>query len=145
MYSYYNYQELVRQTDELIADILKAINGEYSSIHCYQKLAQMAPSEKEKKQILEIREDEMRHYQNFTQLYVAMTGKQPKVAVTEECPNTYKEGIEFALIDEQNTVDFYHSVADKATDVTIKHAFNRAAADEQNHAVWFLYFFTKHR
>lgn len=145
MYPYYNYQKLDRQTDKLIADITKAINGEYSAIQCYQKLAHMAPTQKEKEQILEIRKDEIKHYQHFTQLYVAMTGKQPKVEITEECPNTYKIGLEFALIDEQNTVDFYLDVSDKATDVTIKNAFKRAAADEQNHAVWFLYYFTKHR
>ena len=36
-------------------------------------------------------------------------------------------------------------VADGASDRSIKEAFRRAAADEQNHAVWFLYFFTKNK
>ena len=55
------------------------------------------------------------------------------------------DGLEFALQDEQTTVDFYMEVADGASDPTIKEVFRRAAADEQNHAVWFLYYFTKNK
>jgi len=51
--------------------------------------------------------------------------------------------LEFALQDEQKTVDFYMEIADDSTNQFIKDAFKRAAVDEQNHAVWFLYFYTK--
>ena len=51
--------------------------------------------------------------------------------------------MEFALKDEQQTVDFYLEISDEATNQFVKEAFQRAAADEQNHAVWFLYYFVK--
>ncbi|MBK5441663.1 hypothetical protein JFU13_01025 [Peribacillus sp. TH24] len=35
---------------------------------------------------------------------------------------------------------FYLGIADEVTNPSIKEAFRRAAADEQNHAVWFLYY-----
>lgn len=129
--------------DYLVQDISKAINGQYSAIACYTKLAEMAPTEEERKQILEIRQDEIRHYQEFYQIYVAMTGTRPTPQRTETCPVSYREGLQFALKDEQNTVDFYHNIAEKAHDAHIKKKFERAAADEQNHAVWFLYYYTK--
>ncbi|QNU37264.1 ferritin-like domain-containing protein [Geobacillus sp. 44B] len=150
MYPYlYNYANLNRQSnissDKLIRDIEKAINGQYSAIQCYAKLAKMAPTDRERVQILEIRNDEIKHYQRFTQIYVNLTGMQPDVKVTEECPNTYVEGLEYALKDEQKTVDFYLDIADETNNPYIKKVFRRAAADEQNHAVWFLYYFIKNK
>lgn len=133
----------MRHTNKLAADIEKAINGEYSAIKCYAKLARLAQNEEAKKRILEIRQDEMNHFQTFGQIYADLTGRQPKPKASEECPEQYIDGLEFALKDEQETVDFYLGIADEATNPSIKEAFRRAAADEQNHAVWFLYYLVK--
>lgn len=143
-YSHY-YEFMSRQNDQLIKDIEKAINGEYSAVQCYAKLANLAPTQKEKNRILEIRQDEIKHLHHFTQIYVNLTGKQPMPKMTEQCPNTFKEGLEFAFVDEQQTVDFYLEISDRANDPQIKEAFRRASADEQNHAVWFLYYLSKKR
>ncbi|TGE33405.1 ferritin-like domain-containing protein [Desulfosporosinus sp. Sb-LF] len=132
-------------TDTLTQDIFKAINGQYSAIACYTKLAQIASTEEERKQILEIRKDEIAHYQVFSQIYLAITGTRPTPQITESCPSSYKDGLQSAFKDEQNTVDFYLDIAEKAQDPYIKEKFKRAAADEQNHAVWFLYYYTKLR
>ncbi|QED47886.1 ferritin-like domain-containing protein [Cytobacillus dafuensis] len=145
MYPFYDYPNSYRQTEKIIANLTKAINGEYSAIQCYQKLANMAPTQKEKEQILEIKQDESKHLHTFSQLYVNLTGSQPIPQLMEQCPNNYKKGLEFALIDEQQTVDFYLDVSDETADPRIKAAFKRAALDEQNHAVWFLYFLTKQK
>ncbi|MDP4127562.1 MAG: ferritin-like domain-containing protein [Bacillota bacterium] len=130
--------------DHLAQDILKAVNGQYSAIACYTKLAEIAPTEEERKRILEIRKDEVGHYKTFSQIYVSITGTHPTPRITEACPSNYVDGLQFALTDEQNTVDFYLDIAEKAQDPYIRAKFKRAAADEQNHAVWFLYFYTKH-
>jgi rubrerythrin len=144
MYPYMDNEDaLKRQTEKLVKDLEKAINGEYSAIQCYKKIAGMAPVENERNQILEIRNDEKRHYHQFVQIYQSLTGKQPQPKITEECPNKYVRGLEFALLDEQKTVDFYLEIADETSNQYIKEIFKRAAADEQNHAVWFLYYFTK--
>ncbi|WP_338447777.1 ferritin-like domain-containing protein [Niallia oryzisoli] len=136
-YPYYRDQ---RQTKKLLKDLEKAIDGEFSAIQRYANIAQLARTDKERKQILEIRKDEQKHYKQFVHLYTQLTGKQPQPKITEECPNSYRKGIEFALRDEQNTVDFYLDIADESNHPYIKEVFRRAAADEQNHAVWFLYF-----
>lgn len=146
MYEYVaNDQEENQQQKALVRTLEKAINGEYSAIQCYEKLAKMAPNEAERKRILEIREDEIKHFQVFTKIYINLTGYQPIPKVTEKCPDSYKAGLEFAIVDEQKTVDFYLETADGATDRLVRKAFRRAAADEQNHAVWFLYYFVKNK
>lgn len=144
-YIYHNYpfyHTNFRNTFDvsLINDIQKAINGEYGAIECYAKLARMAKTQVEKDQILEIRQDEIRHFEEFSRIYRELTGRQPVVESIEKCPDQYKEGVEFAFRDEQETVDFYLDITDKSQNPVIKKTFRRAAADEQNHAVWFLYF-----
>ncbi len=142
MYPYYDHY---RQNQKLISDITKAINGEYTATKCYARLAAMAQNEVQKQRINEILKDEKRHLQQMSQIYSALTGKQPKLEMTEECAKTYVEGLEASFNDEQVTTDFYHEIADEAADPVIKEVFRRAAYDEQNHAVWFLYFYGKEK
>jgi rubrerythrin len=124
-----------------IDDLVKALNGEYSAILCYEKLAKQASSAEEQKRILEIRTDEIKHYRVFANIYRNLTGRNPEPRLTEECPENYRQGLAAAFEDEQKTVDFYNEVADKVDDLYIKKQFRRFAVDEQNHAVWFSYFY----
>ncbi|MEK4714870.1 MULTISPECIES: ferritin-like domain-containing protein [Sporosarcina] len=125
---------------EVLNDISKAINGEYTAIYCYELLANQAPNNEIKKRILEIRSDEIRHYETFWHLYISLTGKKPSPQITKQCPADYRSGVLAAFIDEQETVDFYHDISRNTDNPVIRDAFTRASADEQNHAVWFLYF-----
>lgn len=130
----------VQNDQSLVQDIEKAINGEYSAISCYNKLAERALTNEIREQILEIRQDEIRHFEDFSSIYQQLTGKQPSPKITESCPGGYLEGLQAAFKDEQKTTDFYHEIERKAQNLSIKETFRQAAADEQNHAVWFLYF-----
>ncbi|MBD3108175.1 ferritin-like domain-containing protein [Bacillus sp. AGMB 02131] len=142
MFYYETNEYMVRQQTKMVSNLEQAINGEYSAIQCYAKLAEMAPSDMAKERIREIRNDEKRHLKVFSQLYTSLTGNQPKPKITEECPDNYKKGLDFAFKDEQQAVDTYLTAADEATNWYVKDAFRRAAADEQNHAVWFHYLMT---
>lgn len=139
---FYDYYRMPNDI-QLVNDIQKAINAEYSAVSCYKKLANMTTSKEERNRILEIQKDEVRHLEEFSRIYINLTGNKPSYQVIEVCPDKYKAGIEFALNDEQEAVDFYLDIAEKAQDPLIKDRFRRAAADEQNHAVWFLLFFSK--
>lgn len=125
---------------KLVPHLIKALNGEYHAIHCYEKLANLAPNQETKRQILEIRNDEIRHYHLFSHIYTSLTGKKPSPQLTEPCADHFQNRVIASFKDEQETVDFYHEVARETDDAVIKNAFQQAAADEQNHAVWFLYF-----
>lgn len=132
--------EPVNPDAQMISDIARAINGQYSAISCYGQLAKNAPNEEQRKRIEEIRQDEMRHYRTFYNIYTQLTGRHPSPQIIENCPKDYREGLDFAFHDEQKTVDFYNEISDKAHNIYIRRSFERAARDEQNHAVWFLYF-----
>lgn len=135
---YYDEDEWVRQ-QTLNSKILKAINDENTAVHCYAEIAKMAPSQREREVIEEIRRDEIRHFHDFSTIYVQLTGSQPQIAKLPACANQYLQAIDEAFIDEQMTVDFYHSIANETTNPGVRSSFRRAAEDEQNHAVWFLY------
>ncbi|WP_417900920.1 ferritin-like domain-containing protein [Bacillus haimaensis] len=146
MYNYYYpYYTRAQQDESLINNIAKAINGEYSAVQCYEQLAKEAPSGQVRDQISEIRNDEIRHLNAFSQIYQSLTGKQSTPQISEECPDDFKEGILAAFKDEQETVDFYLDIADSTQNPYIRRVFKRAAADEQNHAVWFLYYMMENR
>ncbi|WP_416825625.1 ferritin-like domain-containing protein [Ectobacillus polymachus] len=141
MYYMNDYYARPSADQELIQDLAKAINGEYSAITCYEQLAKLAPNEEERNRILEIRKDEIRHFHSISQIYTSLSGGQPTPQMPEACATDYKQGVKAAFKDEQETVDFYLDIADKAKNPFIKKQFRRAASDEQNHAVWFLSFF----
>ncbi|WEK53532.1 MAG: ferritin-like domain-containing protein [Candidatus Cohnella colombiensis] len=126
----------------LINDIVQAINGEFEAIVCYEQLSKLAPTDDTRNQILEIRNDEIRHYNQFSQIYTSITGLTPTPQYPKNCPTDYRAGIQSAFKDEQETVDFYHRISERANNPHISIPFQRAAADEQNHAVWFLFFLT---
>ncbi len=140
-----NGHSRVTESHSLVDELQKAINGEYSAIACYKKLADLAPTEEERLRILEIRKDEKRHFKVFSAIYTNLTGVEPSPILQEGCPDGYKRGLQFAFKDEQETVDFYHGIRDGVQDSYIKETFSRAAEDEQNHAVWFLYYIIKNQ
>jgi len=140
MYPYYNnYTSLQQRNKEIAAKIAKAIDGEYAAIHCYKQLETLAPTQRERQIINEIRKDEIKHYNTFSYIYTELTGQKHSAVITEACPENYRAGVDFAFLDEQETVDFYLEIADSTNNEFIKES-RRAAMDEQNHAVWFLYF-----
>ncbi|WP_274307739.1 ferritin-like domain-containing protein [Solibacillus daqui] len=130
--------------DKLVLDINNAINGEFNAIRFYEHLAQLAPNEEVRNRILEIRNDEIRHYQGFTYTYTWLTGQQPSPQLTEPLPYDFKSGILTAFKDEQEAVDFYHRVSRESNMPYISNQFRSNASDEQNHAVWFLFFINKY-
>ncbi|TDL31924.1 ferritin-like domain-containing protein [Jeotgalibacillus sp. S-D1] len=139
-YSYNDYVRRQNNDDELIPDIQKALNGVYTAIVCYEKLARNASLDSQRDQILEIREDEKRHFEEFSKIYANLTGSQAAPVLNKGFPSVYRPGLEFAFRDAQKTVDFYLDIAQKAQNITLKETFRRAAADEQNHAVWLSFF-----
>jgi rubrerythrin len=140
------YSDFYRQVNQALAQqVLRAVNGEFNAIHCYTRLEKLVSRPKEKEVVREILSDEKKHLDEFSRLYISLTGKQPTVAKSNECPHAKEDIFEFSFNDEQETTDFYLEIADQTTDPTIKSMFTRASADEQNHAVWFLYFITKNR
>lgn len=130
--------------NRLILDLNKAINGEYNAIRYYEQLAKLAPNEEVKNRILEIQKDEIRHYQGFVYTYTYLTAQQPTLQINETLPQNFKSSILTAFKDEQEAVEFYHRVAREYNIPYISNQFSSNASDEQNHAVWFLFFINQY-
>lgn len=147
--SYYQhnyYNDIYRQQpSQLAIDIEKAINLKYNAINCYAELSQMAPNNLTKANIIGIREDDIKHYQAFLQIYRILTGINLEVKPTQICAKTYAEGIETAFLNEQLESRFYLKIADETTNQDVKNVFYRAAMEDMIHSNWFLYYMYKNR
>ncbi|TMW70328.1 ferritin-like domain-containing protein [Alteribacter natronophilus] len=127
---------------EMIRNIARSIDNEYTAVICYEGLMQMAPDEYSAYRIMRIREDNMRHYQAFSQIFTMVTGHQHQPQMTRECPQDFREGSRAAFIDEQENVEFYLRIAEEADIPFVRRSYRRASSDDQNSATWFLYFLT---
>ncbi|MDK2823522.1 MAG: hypothetical protein PWQ67_949 [Clostridia bacterium] len=92
--------------------IRKAVAGEASDRKFYDYLISVAPNEKEKQIIASIRDDEIKHYKMFRQIYKEITGQYPVPLGEEEFvkPNNYLDGIEQALFGELAAVEMYRQI-----------------------------------
>ncbi|WP_257985551.1 ferritin-like domain-containing protein [Bacillus sp. V5-8f] len=123
---YYDYRYYSRQPNyDFISNIAKAIDGEFSAIQCYNKLVKMVPTEKEKSVITEIIKDENNHLDNFTQIYYSLTGRQPDISKSHECPTRLKDILEYSFEDEQESVDSYMDIAYSTDDQNIEGFYPR--------------------
>lgn len=143
MYPYINPQnDQYLQQNKLISEIEKAIDIEYSSVQYYEALAKLAPNEAISSHILEIRDDKSKYLQQFAQIYSRLAGRKHQPNTGKSFPNNFSEGLEAALKEEQHSVKFYLRISDETNNQYIKEVFRRAAVDKQQHAFWFLYYWT---
>lgn len=120
----------------LIQDIAKAIQGEYEAIQYYARLAMLAPNPVIRQTILDIRNDEIRHFNRFSRTYVMLTGRSPEVT-PGPMPVTFMQGVQYAYNDETKAAAFYQRIASSTSMPRIQRQFYRASQDEQRHAAYF--------
>ncbi|RKL66279.1 rubrerythrin family protein [Salipaludibacillus neizhouensis] len=142
-YNYNPYDGYFRGEPDthLVNDIQTALNGELRAFNRNENLINKADTKELKKRIAEMQKDEQDHIKAFRSIYSNLTGRQPTIEKTVSYPKDLIEGLESAFKEEQETVDFYLDIADRAQDMKIKEMFGRAASNKQNHAVWLLYYF----
>ena len=139
----YYYDIYRQQPSQLAIDIERAIHLKYNAINCYAELSQMAPNNLVKANIIGIRQDDIKHYEAFRQIYCILTGINLEVKPTQKCAKTWEEGVEAAFLNEQLESSFYLKLADQATNQDVKNIFYRAAMEDQIHSNWFLYYMIK--
>jgi rubrerythrin len=98
--------------ESALMTVKQATEGEAEDRAFYEYLISVAPSQEDRDIITGIRNDEMKHYKLFRQLYFDITGeKLPQVqAAPFEKPATYCEGLKKALLGEQNAVVKYRKI-----------------------------------
>ena len=107
-----NYSGAENPINQALKMIEAALSGETEDKLFYEYLLSVAPSEQEKQIIAGIRDDEMKHYDLFRQLYYELAGKMPPALPGEEFekPASYCEGLKKALLGEQNAVRKYREI-----------------------------------
>jgi rubrerythrin len=124
--------------DPLIRSLEKTVNAENNAIQQYGVLMELAPNEKMRKIIETIRNDEIQHFEHFSQIYQQMTGRQPQIQQMEITRN-FKQGIVDSFEDELEDSKFYQNVSMMTNQPMLQRAFLNASHDEQRHATWFMY------
>ncbi|MCD8509053.1 MAG: ferritin-like domain-containing protein [Bacillus sp. (in: Bacteria)] len=92
-----------------------------------------------------MRQDELKHFDQFSYLYETYTGRKYAPKFVEESHEEYLDMLKVVFEKEQEAVDEYLELSDLPLQSHIRRVFRRAAADEQNHAVWVLAFLTERK
>ncbi|TLS37935.1 ferritin-like domain-containing protein [Pseudalkalibacillus caeni] len=116
----------------LINDIEKAVVREYQAIQFYNRLAELAPTKEARQAILDIRQDVIRHYNSFNQLFAQLSGRMPNIAGAP-LPVSYRDGIREAIQDEMDAITFYKNISSSTQIPGIQHRFTRAVEDVARH------------
>lgn len=90
----------------------EAISGENSDRLFYSYLIEAAPSQEDKELIASIRDDEMKHFELFRQIYYELVGQAPPQMKDEGFtePASFCQGIKQALLGELGAVEKYRII-----------------------------------
>lgn len=120
--------------------IVSAIADERMAAEFYRRLAEMAPTEEFRRRIAHIREDELDHLRNFTNLYRTLYNRRPPRR-DEPVPEfrTFEQGIREAFRREQMAQAEYRDLHLATMNMMVRHVTFDALIDELQHADSFLY------
>jgi rubrerythrin len=132
---------------EALRLIENAITGEAEDRLFYQYLIGAAQSAQDKQIIAGIRDDEMKHYQLFRQLYYEITGSELSNAqnVPFERPASYCEGLQKALMGEQAAVAKYRKILFAMRDRRHINMMTEIITDELRHLGLYNYLYSRNK
>jgi rubrerythrin len=129
---------------ELIKD---ALSDEAEDRLFYEYLISTATSNEDKKIIRGIRDDEMKHFEMFKQLYRDLTGQMPTDISEKKFtkPSSYCEGLVTAIMDEQNAVLEYRKILFLLNNKGQINKMIEIITDELRHCTLFNYLYSKNK
>jgi rubrerythrin len=128
------------------AQLIKAMKDKGSARKYYKRLIGMAPDEKEAEIIEHFYEDETKHLSKFRMLFEMTTGKEPEIgSVNTPEFESYIEGIEHAIPKELEACEFYRDIYLASSNPIVRDVFFEALTDENEHAVYLNYLYTKNK
>lgn len=127
--------------------IEQAVEGETEDRLFYQYLISQAPAEQDKETIGGIRDDEMKHYLMFRQMYSELTGNSlpPAPEAPFEKPSSYCEGVKKALLGEQKAVTKYRRILYAMKDRRHINMLTEIITDELRHLGLYNYLYAKNK
>lgn len=127
--------------------IRESVKSEKEDEMFYDYLINAAPSDKDKKIIEGIRNDERKHFKMFRQMYYEMTGTQlpPPEDVKFEKPKYYISGIEKALFGELKAVERYRQIAFGLIGRKYLNMITEILTDELKHASMYNFLYAENK
>lgn len=125
--------------------IEQALGGETEDRIFYGYLIENAPSDEDARIIDGIRQDEMKHYKLFQQLYYELTGEMAPKSNEEqfEKPKSYCDGLRHAILDEQSAVSRYRQILYAMQARVHINVLTEIITDEIRHGSLFNYLYSK--
>jgi len=138
----YMYDPALQKALKLIR---QAVAGETKDRMFYDYLISVAPNQKEKDIIASIRDDEIKHYKMFREIYKEITGQYPQPLGEEkfEKPASYLAGIEEALFGELNAVEMYRQIYFGLYNRQHRDMLFEIITDELKHAAKYNFLYTR--
>ncbi|MFB4165751.1 cupin domain-containing protein [Alteribacillus sp. JSM 102045] len=123
-----------RNNQHVLEAILAGIKRKAGSIDFYSRIADSAPNQNHKNDLLHTLEDEKIHLEQFTDLYIKLTGTQPVYEIEKVTFNTYEEGLQKAYETELKNYEEYRNGYLLTQHTPFQDVFLRACNDEVEHA-----------
>lgn len=117
-------------TEQVVEAIYAGIKREASAIALYNQLANLSPNEQHRKNFIQILETKTSQINQFANLYVSLTGKQPQYQIDEVSFNNYQDGLKKAHDAGIENYDAYRQYSALSQNPVIQNAFLRASCDE---------------
>jgi len=127
--------------------IKEAVSGETEDRLFYEYLISVAPSEEDKNIIKGIRDDEIKHFGMFREIYREFTGENLPI-VTDgkfQKPKSYCEGLRDALLGEQRAVEKYRKILFALRDRRQINKLVEIITDELRHGSLYNYLYSKNK
>jgi rubrerythrin len=126
-------------------NIREALAGESEDRAFYEYLISQAPTGADSEVITGIRNDEIRHYSLFRQLYLELTGKNLPETQAEPFmrPESYCDGLRRALMGEQGAVIKYRTILFAMQDRKHINIVTSIVTDELRHLGLYNYLYSK--
>jgi rubrerythrin len=87
--------------------------------------------------------DEIKHLGMTTCLYGKLTGREPRITVTEIPLINFKEGVRVALSNELDAAEFYRDMYLATRDPEIRDIFFELMTDELEHSTRFAFIYNQ--
>ncbi len=131
-----------RDYPKFIINLAGAINEEAGAVSFYDKLMKLAPNQKQKTWIEHAKNDEMKHLNAFTALYLRLTCQSPVVQPKDYTFTTYKAGVALAIERELEATELYRDMYLATIVPEVRDIFFEAMTDEIEHSVRFTHIYS---
>ena len=100
-YPMYNSELMQRNSQgyqQVIESVKTSMEREATSIDLYTRLASLAPNENHRNSMLQAQQSKENNFQQFSNLYVTLSGRQPTCENSKVSFNSYQEGLDKAYL-----------------------------------------------